>query len=149
MAGNNDVGFPQGHHGAGVYRRRDLGGAAVSQRVLVCGGRDFTDRVQLYDILDRHHQTVGINLIIHGAARGADTLAWQWACDRILPDASFPADWKTHGKGAGLIRNTQMLTKGKPDLVIALPGGRGTADMVSKAKAAGVRVIEIPRKEKA
>lgn len=46
----------------------------------------------------------------------------------------------TNGKAAGPIRNQRMLDEGKPDLVVAFPGGRGTADMVRRAKAAGVPV---------
>jgi Lhr-like helicase len=36
-----------------------------------------------------------------------------------------------------------MIDEGKPDLVIAFPGGRGTADMVGRARKAGIRVVEI------
>ena len=56
----------------------------------------------------------------------------------------FPADWIRHGRAAGPIRNEQMLREGCPDLVVAFhddPGlGRGTADMVRRALAAGVPV---------
>ena len=37
-----------------------------------------------------------------------------------------------------------MLDHGKPDIVVAFPGGRGTADMVKRAEDAGVRVIRVP-----
>jgi acyl-CoA synthetase (NDP forming) len=57
---------------------------------------------------------------------------------------SFPANWKKHGKSAGPIRNQLMLDVGKPDLVIAFPGGSGTADMIRRARKAGVPVKEIP-----
>lgn len=50
-----------------------------------------------------------------------------------------PADWGRYGKAAGPIRNQEMLESGI-DLVIALPGGRGTADMVRRAEGAGVPV---------
>jgi hypothetical protein len=43
---------------------------------------------------------------------------------------------------AGPIRKQQMLDEGKPDLVVAFPGGRGTAHMVRIARAAGIEVIE-------
>ena len=49
------------------------------------------------------------------------------------------ADWETHGRAAGPIRNEKMLTW-KPDLVVAFPGGVGTADLVRRAEAAGVPV---------
>jgi UDP-N-acetylmuramoylalanine-D-glutamate ligase len=54
-----------------------------------------------------------------------------------------PADCETHGRSADPIRNRRTLDEGKPDLVVAFPGGRGTAHMVSQARAAGVRVIEV------
>lgn len=110
-------------------------------RVLVCGGRDYADVPTVAAILDGLDPSP--TLIIHGAARGADECAWRWACQNFVADAAFPADWKTHGRAAGPIRNQQMLDRSKPHLVIAFPGGAGTADMVRRAKAAGVPVVEI------
>jgi len=109
--------------------------------ILICGGRDFDDVALLTGRLDAIH--LEGDGIIHGAARGADRLADEWAKDRGVPVRSFPADWKKHGKGAGPIRNQQMLDEGKPDLVVAFPGGTGAADMVRRARKAGIRVIEV------
>lgn len=81
--------------------------------------------------------------IIHGGANGADSLAHQYAHISGIPVTVYPADWKKHGRGAGPIRNAQMLTEGKPDLVVAFPGGTGTKDMVTRAKRAGVEVLEV------
>jgi len=80
-------------------------------------------------------------MIISGCARGADTLGIEWAEAKGVEVARFPADWKTHGRAAGPIRNQQMLEEGKPDLVVAFPGARGTADMIRRARAAGVELI--------
>jgi len=49
-----------------------------------------------------------------------------------------------HGRAAGPVRNAQMLAEGKPDFVVAFPGGRGTADMCKQARARGVKVVEVP-----
>lgn len=108
-------------------------------RVLVCGGRDYDDAKHLDSVLWRHWP---YDLLIEGGARGADRLAATWARFNDVPVRTFPADWRTYGKRAGHIRNGDMLFIGKPDLVIAFPGGRGTADMVAQARAAGVRVVE-------
>lgn len=81
--------------------------------------------------------------IISGAAKGADSAAADWAIVNYANLEEYPADWKTHGKSAGFIRNKQMLEEGKPDYVIAFPGGKGTAMMVDIAKKAKVPVIEI------
>lgn len=109
-------------------------------KVLVCGGRDFADRMMLYEHLDVMHSNHAITLIIHGDARGADTLAKEWAVSRGVKHRAFPAKWAEHGKAAGPIRNAQMLAEGQPDKVVAFPGGSGTANMVEQSRRAGVRV---------
>lgn len=111
-------------------------------RLLVCGGRDYADGDAVFRALDMARAERGVALVIHGAARGADTLAARWAAARGVPAQAFPADWETHGRAAGHIRNARMLREGRPDGVIAFPGGRGTADMIRQAEAAGVWVWE-------
>ncbi len=111
--------------------------------VLVCGGRDYADARALNEALDAIHREKHITGLIHGAARGADSLASAWARSRGIPAIAFPADWKKDGKAAGFIRNATMLRDGRPELVVAFPGGKGTAHMVKLAKAAGVSVLEI------
>ena len=114
-------------------------------RVLVCGGRQYDDYVHVCEVLDSFTDPRGqtITFVVHGAAPGADSLAALWADARNIPAHAFPADWRTHGRAAGPIRNARMLAEGKPDVVIAFPGGPGTADMVAKARRAGVHVEEI------
>jgi hypothetical protein len=112
-------------------------------RVLVCGGRDYSDRDRVFAVLDKLDGGPGIDTIIEGGARGADRLAREWAYFQNVPCAVFEADWENQGSFAGPARNKRMLDEGKPDLVIAFPGGRGTADMVRKARKAGVEVVEI------
>lgn len=115
-------------------------------RVLVCGGRDFNDTLRVWSVLDHYQREAGgFAVLIHGAARGADTLAGEWAAARNVPVLAFPADWNAHGRSAGHIRNAQMIGEGKPSLVIAFPGGRGTADMMRQARSVWVPVLEIPR----
>lgn len=112
-------------------------------RLLVCGGRDFIDKGALRDAMNAvvgHDKTV---VVIHGGARGADSLAGEIAAEAKVPVQVFPADWDKYGKRAGFLRNTQMLKEGKPDVVLAAPGGVGTAMMVRIAREAGVRVVEI------
>ncbi len=114
-------------------------------RAMVCGGRDYTDKVTVWGWLQAIHLKRGISIIIEGGATGADALAASWAVVEGVPVEQFPADWKAHGRAAGPIRNQRMLDEGKPDIVIAFPGGRGTADMVRRAKTAGIPVRQISR----
>lgn len=112
-------------------------------RVLVCGGRDMWNRDWVYEVLDRIHKETPIGFIIQGGARGADRHAYHWSMARGVESETYRPEWDTHGKAAGYIRNQRMLLEGAPDLVVAFPGGRGTADMVKRSKDAGVEVKEI------
>ena len=106
---------------------------------LVCGGRDYRDYKRLCAVLG----VLGPTVVVHGGARGADSLAGAWAASHGVPSRVYKADWKKHGKAAGVIRNGEMLEGAAPDVVVAFPGGRGTADMVRRARAARVEVVEV------
>lgn len=112
-------------------------------RILICGGRDYDDTEKMYAFLDEINKSLQIDTIIEGDARGADRIAGYWARKNKIDNLKFPADWDTHGKAAGFIRNKQMLEEGNPDLVIAFPGGNGTKNMIKIAREAGVKVIEV------
>lgn len=119
-------------------------------RVLVCGGRQFGVDEQgnitseafrlfdhLQDLLEEHGERL---VVIEGGARGADMLASVWATHQKVKHICFPADWQRHGRAAGHIRNLQMIQEGKPDLVLAAPGGPGTQNMIKQAKQNGIEV---------
>lgn len=127
-------------------------GARREFRVLVCGGRNYRDRDHIHNTLCYLDAERGpITCIIHGAATGADHEGMIWAqlmaTARKVTHAPFVADWHEHGKAAGPIRNQRMLDEGKPDLVLAFPGGRGTADMTRRARAAGIEVVEVGERQ--
>lgn len=109
-------------------------------RVLVCGGRDFDDGARLSTVLRNLNAERKIKVLIEGGARGADYLAQVWAHMNDIDVQTFEADWAAHGKAAGPIRNKLMLDEGKPDLVVAFPGGAGTRNMIRQALSAGVEV---------
>lgn len=103
--------------------------------VVVTGGRDYANRAVVYRALDAEHEAEPISLLVSGCADGADTLALQWAESRRVKSAREPiakADWKTYGGGAGPIRNQRMIDNHSPQKLVAFPGMRGTADMLSR-----------------
>ena len=115
-------------------------------RVLVCGGRDFSDRKMMREVLSRIHAERPFTCLIHGGAAGADRLAEDWGRDEGLPVIRVDANWDRYGRSAGPIRNGWMLDLCQPDAVVAFPGGSGTADMVARARAAAVEVLEISKR---
>lgn len=108
--------------------------------VLVCGSREWTDRAAILREIEKLAIT---DIVIHGAARGADRIAGEIATSYGLQVRAFPAQWDRYGKSAGPFRNQQMLDQ-QPDLVLAftpdLEKSIGTRHMVRIARAAGVPV---------
>jgi hypothetical protein len=117
--------------------------------VLVTGGRDYADTSRVFDALD----AIKPSFVIEGGARGADALARAWRTEREVPGYTVEADWNRYGRSAGTIRNRNMLINARKSavdcgmtlVVLAFPGGRGTADMVDRAEREGVKVQRVPR----
>lgn len=125
-------------------------------RVIVCGGRDFEYAFWLTETLDEFHAKTPISLVIEGGQRtyamekgkrvcvgGADYFASVWAMARRVETVRLDARWSELGPKAGPARNQEMIDRFKPEIVFAFPGGAGTADMVRRARAAGIEVREM------
>lgn len=110
---------------------------------VVCGGRDYGDAERVRQVLDE----VAPTFVLQGGASGADRLARGWCEARGVDFAEVPALWEARGRAAGPRRNAvqarlaQQLAPGAWVLV-AFPGGRGTASMVRVARRYGVRVVQ-------
>jgi hypothetical protein len=115
-------------------------------RVLVCGGRDYEDYEGFKYILDGLldlMNNLGETVLIHGGAKGADSMCDKYAKERFdITVERYPAQWIEYGKAAGFIRNKQMLVEGKPDCVFAFPGGKGTDNMIQQALKAKVKILQ-------
>lgn len=111
-------------------------------RVLVCGGRHYADTDMVREVLSFLELRPGVDVIVHGDATGTDALAKRWAWAVEVKEEAHPADWRKHGRAAGPIRNEEMLKTGI-DLVVAFPGGRGTEDMVRRARRVNVVVLRV------
>jgi len=118
-------------------------------RVLVCGSRDW----ELISLIRQELSKLDRGaVIIHGACRGADSIAGIAAQELGLRVREFPADWGRYGRAAGPIRNKQMLDEGKPDVVWAFHENflksKGTRNMVDLAMGEKIPVILFGAMEK-
>jgi len=75
-------------------------------RTIIAGSRTILD----YDLVEKIIRLVGFPIIkvICGGSTGPDLLGAKYAKKNKITVEHFPADWKTHGKAAGPIRNTEM-----------------------------------------
>lgn len=112
--------------------------------LMMTGSREYNDPARLWDVCTYvKHEVYPITLRgISGGARGADREFEAWCNDHDVPHQRYPADWKRHHAAAGPIRNTQMVTEGRPDLGLAfgMVRGSGTEDATEKLKLAGIPV---------
>jgi len=111
--------------------------------VLVSGGREYIAWDTVNSVLTEIHKETPIDKIVHGGARGADTLGGKWARENNVLEKIYKPDWNTYGKAAGMVRNQEMLDKESIDLLASFPGGKGTADMKKRAKYKGVEIKEV------
>ena len=89
------------------------------------------------------HRERSIEVILHGGASGADLLSVAWADKNGLKAIGFPANWGRDGKLAAVKRNQRIMDQGRPHLLVAFPGGKGTAEMIRFARAQRLDVIEV------
>jgi len=108
-------------------------------RTIVAGGRDFNDR----KLLEFALSGIGITSVVCGCARGADQMGELWAKRTGVGVVRFPADWNTHGKKAGFLRNLEMADNA--DCLVAFWNGvsRGTAHMIGCARRKNIQVIVV------
>ncbi len=110
--------------------------------LLVAGSRTFTDAVTMENALNhllaKKVQTHRI-VIVEGGAKGADTLAREYAERHGFEVQEFPAHWDVYGQSAGYRRNAEMhafLTKYPNRACLCFWDGssKGTADNFERCK---------------
>ena len=128
----------------------------MTYRILVTGCRDWEDGKAVYQALtnawceamkkDHNNMRASQITIVHGNATGADAYARIFAGKMQMFQEPFPANWQTHGKAAGPIRNQEMVNLGA-DICLAFWDGqsKGTADCIAKAVRAGIPVSITPK----
>ena len=104
-------------------------------RTIIAGSRTITDPKVIEEAIAASGFT--ITEVVCGGAAGVDTLGKDWAVLRGIPVKMFPADWETHGKAAGPIRNAEMAAYADQAICIfdVQAENKGTRNMEQKAKA--------------
>ena len=107
-------------------------------RVLVTGSRNWTDATVISRALSSIPTDEQIT-VVHGGAKGADSLAGQFAQHLGYSVEVHEADWDTYGKRAGYIRNKKMVDLGA-DLCLAFikNNSKGATICLDLADKAGI-----------
>lgn len=104
-------------------------------KLAIVGGRDYDDYAKFCQIVDDHIKDIGQpNHIVSGGAKGIDTFAETYAKEHNIPIIIFKPDWNLHGKAAGIIRNTDIISESTHVLALPTKSSKGTYDSIKKAK---------------
>lgn len=105
-------------------------------KVIIAGSRDLPkDHWPIYYAADAYIKSgFAATEIVSGTARGIDLAGEQLATERGIPIKRFPADWNTHGKAAGYIRNKQMAEYADALIAVWAGGSAGTRNMIQEMK---------------
>lgn len=113
--------------------------------IIICGDRNgdynyFYSKIK--DVLIKYKDY----MLINGGCKGIDSYSTQIAKELNIPVKIYYADWKKYGKGAGPIRNREML-KENPEIVIAfhqdINNSKGTLDMLNISKKNNIKTLLI------
>ena len=115
-------------------------------RIAVTGGRDYKNKIKVFETLDNLLYRNPEFILVVGDSKGADAHAQVWAQKKNIPVEIFKADWAYYGRSAGPIRNRRMLESGI-DLLVAFPGGSGTANMTRLCEQSHVKIIQVRDKD--
>lgn len=131
----------------------------MTLRIVVTGGRNYTDEATVRWALNHLHERNSISLLIHGDASGADRLCGFWAMGNHVPCEPCGARWSDieapgaviryrrdgtpYNVLAGFQRNQEMIDLHQPNYGVAFPGGSGTADMVGRINRAMIPLWDL------
>lgn len=118
-------------------------------RILVCGGRHFSDYALLEKTINGVIAESGREdiEIVSGHCIGADRLGELYAEKHNAQVKIFPAKWEKYGKRAGPMRNKQMVDyvsgiENKMVIAFVSANTKGTRNTIALAKKANICVIE-------
>ncbi|WP_460145505.1 DUF2493 domain-containing protein [Pseudomonas sp. S2_A02] len=112
-------------------------------RLLICAGRHYADKRLCRQVLDAFQRMHPVRVLIHGGNRFLGGEIEEWAREQGADIVRYPPNWQRHGKSAERLRNHFMLRDSRPDVVIALPGGEDTEELVAQARAGGLQTLSV------
>lgn len=110
-------------------------------RVLICAGRHYTDSRRCRQVLEAFQRLHPVRVVIHGGSQFLGAQIEDWAREIGADLVRYPPNWQLHGKHAERLRNRFMLADSRPDIVLALPGGDDTEELLAQTRTQGIQTL--------
>lgn len=111
-------------------------------KLAIVGSRYVKQRSHIIQMIDQFIKECGEpSMIVSGGASGVDRIAKEYAIEHDIQYVEFPANWDIYGRGAGPIRNKQIVENS--DIVFAFPSqsSKGTLNTMMLAKMMNKKLI--------
>lgn len=100
------------------------------KKFMICGSRTISDKNFIFSEIEKcWNENLNSEpiILVEGEAKGVDSIAKEWAISKGFELEAHRPDWKRYGRGAGIIRNKEMVDTS--DFVLILWDGKskGTA----------------------
>ena len=110
--------------------------------IAVTGGKTVTDADAIWNALDKVRTKYPDMVLVHGGGPGVEKVAASWAAARGVKQVVCRPNWNAHGKAAPFRRNEEIINL-VPRGIVAFPGSGITANLLDKARQAGIPIMEI------
>lgn len=129
-------------------RRLEQKWRKAMKKVIIAGGRDFDNTLAGFRKINKLIARISDDpekdvTIIEGGAKGADRVGRLWAKEFGARCQTFKADWDTHGKRAGILRNCEMAEHATHLIAFWDGESRGTKHMIEEARRKGLKVAVV------
>lgn len=112
-------------------------------RVLICAGRYYADSRLCRRVLEAFQRLHEVRVVIHGGSQFLGAHIEDWARETGAHIVRYPPNWQLHGKHAERLRSSFMLADSRPDIVLALPGGEDTEELLAQARVRGIQTLSV------
>jgi hypothetical protein len=112
-------------------------------RLIVFGGRQYTDKAHVFATLDRIHAKKTINLVIENGDSGVAGFAWEWAVQRHVQTCTINANQERNAADLAEQQCSEMVLEGRPTGCVVFPGGKKTASMAKVAIERNLVIMEV------
>lgn len=115
--------------------------------LMVSGSRSITDKDFIWQCLNKINKEYEFDTILEGGAHGVDSLAHAYAVYMRINHFTIYPQWETYGKGAGRVRNSEMVVICNKGIAIWDGKSKGTKDTIDKLKSIG-KLLKVFKYEK-